>query len=154
MSVDSVKRAKVSSAGSQGAKSTPSLPSSLVCNFVNSGDGAKTPPLDLPIHSNVKQLEALINSLLNNSDKLPYAFYIHDIEIINSLEETLSELVNDRNDMNMEVILSISYQPLSVFRVRPVTRCSETMPGHTDAVLHVSYSPDGERLASGSGGEL
>ena len=33
-----------------------------------------------------------------------------------------------------------------MFRVRPVTRCVETMPGHTDAVLHVSYSPDGKRL--------
>ena len=152
MSADSVKRAKVSNSGS-GSSIPAALPSSLVCTFVNSGDGAKTPPLDLPIHSNIKQLEALINSLLNNSDKLPYAFYIHDIEIINSLEETVSELVNERKDINMEDILSISYQPLSVFRVRPVTRCSETMPGHTDAVLHVSYSPDGERLASGSGGE-
>lgn len=47
--------------------------------------------------------------------------------------------------------MTISYQPLSVFKVRPVTRCVETMPGHTDAVLHVSYSPDGKRLASGGG---
>ena len=47
-----------------------------------------------------------------------------------------------------EETLSITYQPLSVFRVRPVTRCVETMPGHTDAVLHVSYSPDGKRLGS------
>lgn len=145
MSSDSAKRARVSRADS--------LPSSLVCTFVNSGDGSKTPPLDLPIHSNTKQLEALINSLLNNNDKLPYAFYIRDIEIVNSLDETLSELITEGKDINVEDILSISYQPLSVFRVRPVTRCSETMPGHTDAVLHVSYSPDGERLASGGGGE-
>ena len=47
-----------------------------------------------------------------------------------------------------EETLSITYQPLSVFRVRPVTRCVETMPGHTDAVLHVSYSPDGKRLGA------
>jgi hypothetical protein len=25
------------------------------------------------------------------------------------------------------------------------------MPGHTDAVLHLSYFPDGKRLASGGG---
>ena len=45
----------------------------------------------------------------------------------------------------------MSYQPLAVFRVRPVTRCTSTMPGHTEAVLHVSYSPDGSMLASGGG---
>ena len=49
-----------------------------------------------------------------------------------------------------EETLCITYQPLSVFRVRPVTRCVETMPGHTDAVLHVSYSPDGKRLGATS----
>jgi hypothetical protein len=38
-----------------------------------------------------------------------------------------------------EETLAVTYQPLSVFRVRPVTRCIETMPGHTDAILHVSY---------------
>jgi ribosome assembly protein 4 len=40
---------------------------------------------------------------------------------------------------------------LAVFRVRPVTRCTDTLPGHTEAVLHVSYSPDGRQLASGGG---
>ena len=45
----------------------------------------------------------------------------------------------------------IPYQPLSVYRVRPVTRCAETMPGHTDAVTYVQYSPDGKQLASGGG---
>lgn len=48
-------------------------------------------------------------------------------------------------------MLRVSYQPLAVFRVRPVTRCTSTMPGHTEAVLQVSYSPDGSMLASGGG---
>lgn len=50
-----------------------------------------------------------------------------------------------------EAVLRVSYQPLAVFRVRPVTRCTSTMPGHTEAVLQVSYSPDGSMLASGGG---
>lgn len=53
--------------------------------------------------------------------------------------------------VSTEAVLSVSYQPLAVFRVRPVTRCTSTMPGHTEAVLHVSYSPDGSMLASGGG---
>jgi hypothetical protein len=56
--------------------------------------------------------------------------------------------VTSGQKQSYEETLSITYQPLSVFRVRPVTRCVETMPGHTDAVLHVSYSPDGKRLGA------
>ena len=74
--------------------------------------------------------------------------------MVTSLEDTLRELQRDsegKSSVSAENVISIAYMPLSVYRVRPVTRCSETMPGHTDAVLHVSYSPDGKRLASGSG---
>ena len=53
--------------------------------------------------------------------------------------------------MSFEENITIAYQPLSVFKVRPVTRCIETMVGHTDAVIQLAYSPDGKRLASGGG---
>jgi ribosome assembly protein 4 len=56
-----------------------------------------------------------------------------------------------REHVSTEHTLSLTYRPLALFRVRPVTRCTDTLPGHTDAVLHVSYSPDGRHLASGGG---
>ena len=43
------------------------------------------------------------------------------------------------------------YLPQAVFRVRPVTRCTSSLPGHSEPVISVQFSPDGLHLASGSG---
>ena len=32
-----------------------------------------------------------------------------------------------------------------------MTRCTDTLPGHAEAVLHVSFSPDGNFLGTGGG---
>lgn len=134
------------------SSSASQLPSSLIINFKNQeGSDGGTPSVDLPVATTSKQLELLINSLLSNTDSLPYAFYINNVEVLSSLEETLTQLAEAGERPSYEETINVTYQPLSVFRVRPVTRCMETMPGHTDAILHVSYSPDGSRLASGGG---
>ena len=68
------------------------------------------------------------------------------------IETTLFDLLSQsKKENNFEEALCIVYEPLALYRVRPVTRCIETMTGHTDAVLHVSYSPCGQKLASGGG---
>ncbi|GMI61451.1 hypothetical protein ScalyP_jg2970 [Parmales sp. scaly parma] len=150
------------------------LPSSVIVKFrpIND-DGSSSendwPQLDLPIGTTVAQLEALVNDLLENSDNetTPFAFYVannkdddeskttsttskttttEDIEIVKSLFDTIKS-----NALSTENVLSLTYMPLSLFRVKPVTRCTDTMPGHTDAVLHVTYSPCGRFLASGGG---
>ena len=156
------------------SSSTNIIPSSVIVAFLNI-DGIRTgPPIDLPVQSTSKQIEILVNSLLENKDYLPYAFYVHNKEVISSLSDTLMDIKGEDSKQNFEDTISITFQPLSVYRVRPVTRCIETMPGihltylyytvlflldavtlltlgHSDAVLHVSYSPDGKRLASGGG---
>ncbi len=38
-----------------------------------------------------------------------------------------------------------------MFAIKPITRASSTLEGHSEAVLSVAFSPDGQKLASGSG---
>ncbi|CAM9111871.1 unnamed protein product [Ectocarpus sp. 12 AP-2014] len=121
-------------------------PSSMIVQFATLEGENKGPQIDVPLGSTVLQMEELMNQLLENKDKVPYTFYVNDAEVMETLEQTVSELA-----VSTEAVLRVSYQPLAVFRVRPVTRCTSTMPGHTEAVLHVNYSPDGTMLASGGG---
>lgn len=145
--------------GAESAEQTgePAGASSLPVQFVTLDGSPVGPRLDLPLAASQEQMERLVNQLgtLDSAgaaaaeppeEAVPYAFYVNGNEVTSSLAETVKEM-----GLSTESQLTITCQPLAVFRVRPVTRCSETMPGHSDAVLHVSYSPDGSRLASGGG---
>ncbi|KAJ1675271.1 hypothetical protein EV182_001590 [Spiromyces aspiralis] len=80
-------------------------------------------------------------------EELPYSFYVDEDEIIRSLYE---DVINNKSRSAEDTIV-IVYQPQALFRVRPINRCTSNMPGHSEAVLSVSFSPDGNQLASGSG---
>ena len=153
------------------------LPENLVVQFQNRQGEELAGNLDLPTDSTVDDLQALVHSLMetnkNNDDdgddhpddknkRIPYSFYatitakkkdgsdgtkMEDVEITT---DTLGAFLLEHK-LSTEHTLKITYQPLAVFRVRPVTRCTDTMPGHTEAVLHVSFSPNGKHLASGGG---
>lgn len=103
-------------------------------------------PLDLPIEITTKQLELICNAILKNEEHTPYIFFVNDEEIKENLELSL-----DKKKTDFESVLSIVYQPQAVFRVRPVTRCTSSLPGHSEAVVSVRFSPNGKALASGSG---
>ncbi|KAL3941113.1 MAG: hypothetical protein SGBAC_004475 [Bacillariaceae sp.] len=136
------------------------LPTNLVIQFRNRQGEELADNLDVPTESSVDDLQALVRALLEQQEtdgdnaKIPYSFYakvekngvMDDVEITHRLSDFLNE-----NNVSTEDVLQLTYQPLAVFRVRPVTRCTDTMPGHTEAILHVSYSPDGKHLASGGG---
>ena len=57
---------------------------------------------------------------------MPYEFFVHDVEIRDSLRETLDSV---KSVMETEKTLEIVYRPQALFRVRAVTRCSSSMPG-------------------------
>lgn len=106
-------------------------------------DGA---PFDLPYDVTVKQIQLICNALLKPDEDIPYAFFVNDVEITTTLADALKA-----QNVETEKVLDIVYQPQAIFRVRPVTRCTSSLPGHAEAVISTSFSPDGRYLASGSG---
>ncbi|XP_076663774.1 notchless protein homolog 1 [Andrena cerasifolii] len=102
--------------------------------------------LDLPINITVDKLQAICNALLQHEEPIPFAFYVNDVEVIDSLEKSIGE-----NFSSSEDVLEIVYQPQAIFKVRAVTRCTGSLEGHKEAVISVAFSPDGQCLASGSG---
>ncbi|XP_029654995.1 notchless protein homolog 1-like [Octopus sinensis] len=101
-------------------------------------EGDLSSPVDIQVSITKKQLQSLCESTFSTEEDVSYRFYLSNIEIKTTLSETLNQV-----DTNKEKILTITCQPQSVFRVRPVTRCTSSMVGHSDSVLHAKFSPNG-----------
>jgi ribosome assembly protein 4 len=115
-----------------------------------SPDGEATgPALDLPLSSTPAQLASLVNNLLQNEDPLPYTFFLSDSRV--ELVKTLAAVLAVSTDTSTEKVVALTYQPQSIFRVRSVTRCTASLPGHAEAILVTVFSPCSTLLASGSG---
>eukprot|EP00030_Apusomonadida_sp_AF-17_P006262 a678841_165.p1 GENE.a678841_165~~a678841_165.p1 ORF type:complete len:497 (+),score=152.31 a678841_165:45-1493(+) len=124
----------------------PALTGTVVAQFQTREGEVTGPQLDIPVDITAEQLQILINELLHNDEPMPYSFFLSEDEIATSVAATLTE-----QGLSTESAIVIVYQPQALFRVRAVTRCTGTMPGHTEAVLSTHFSPDSLRAASGSG---
>eukprot|EP00928_Gymnodinium_smaydae_P013631 TRINITY_DN14961_c0_g1_i1.p1 TRINITY_DN14961_c0_g1~~TRINITY_DN14961_c0_g1_i1.p1 ORF type:complete len:522 (-),score=95.94 TRINITY_DN14961_c0_g1_i1:182-1696(-) len=117
--------------------------------FVDPEGKQAGPELDVPLGTTKEQLATLLNKLLENGEEMPYSFHLENEEITSSLASSFGKLA--AGQQSTERVLSIVYYPLAVFRVRPVTRCTSSLNGHTEAVLCVAFAPSSALLASGSG---
>lgn len=138
------------SSSTDGTSANASAPiTRVIAQFVSTEGTASGPQIELPIDITKEQLHILLNKLLENEEPTPYSFFLkeNEEEILSSLSEALAKAPNT----STEDVLSIVYQPQALFRVRAVTRCTSTIPGHAEAVLHVQFSGNGQSLATGSG---
>ena len=108
-------------------------------------EGERTgPQLDVPLETTAAQLQLILNQVLENDDPVPYSFYVGEMEVADALSGALG-------DVSTEQVVRIVFVPQAVFRVRAVTRCTSTLPGHAEALLCSAFSPSGKVLATGSG---
>ncbi|XP_046966323.1 notchless protein homolog 1 [Vanessa cardui] len=121
------------------------LPSCVQARFKSDTGEETGSPLDLPLTINKDQLTLICNALLKEEDK-QFLFFVKDTEITSTLHEAL-----DLAKLNSEEVVDIIYQQQAIFKVRPVTRCTSSIPGHAEAVISTCFSPSGNNLASGSG---
>ncbi|KAL7444186.1 hypothetical protein ACHAXH_007095 [Discostella pseudostelligera] len=142
------------------------IPGNIVVQFRDMEGKTVGQAMDVPTNAGGDELGMLIHSLLNNDSDdddnratIPYAFFAKLPETHTTTDEiditdypTLASFLHHyQHHVSTEQTLELIYRPMALFKVRPVTRCTDTLPGHTDAILHVSYSPDGQQLASGGG---
>ncbi|XP_047503977.1 notchless protein homolog 1 [Pieris napi] len=121
------------------------LPTCIQAKFKSETGEEIGSPLDLPLNITKDQLTLICNALLQEEEK-PFLFFVKDTEITSNLKEAL-----DIEKLNSEEVIEIIYQQQAVFKVRPVTRCTSSIPGHAEAVISTCFSPSGNHLASGSG---
>ncbi|KAI9573887.1 WD40-repeat-containing domain protein [Boletus coccyginus] len=145
----------------------PTLPSpNVVVSFVNEHDGVPiAPAVNLPANVARQTLEALVNQLPSptqeDEDHVPFSFYVslpEDATTLNaptriSISKSIQEdvLNHPSQAFSPENVLVVRCAPQSVFKVRPATRCSSTLSGHSSHILCASFSPTGALLATGSG---
>ncbi|MCJ1469222.1 hypothetical protein MMC07_007855 [Pseudocyphellaria aurata] len=120
------------------------------------------PPISVPVvNASVKNLELLLNTLQGNdsSERIPYRFAYQKHIADSSTGGGLLDIANDLyhsllrpNLKTTEDIIELRYTPQAIFRVRAVSRCSSSIPGHGEAILAAQFSPSSSsRMVTGSG---
>ncbi|KAI4220746.1 MAG: hypothetical protein L6R36_007406 [Xanthoria steineri] len=112
-------------------------------------------PVAIPVaDATVKNLELLLNTLQGNdaSERVPYRFTFgadgQAVDIVNDIYRALLK----PGLRTTEDTISLHYTPQAIFRVRAVSRCSASIPGHGEAILATSFaSSSSSRLVTGSG---
>jgi len=141
---------------------------SVRVQFIDQATGQPTAgAISIPIaQATTKNLEVLLNSIQNqdeeSAEKVPYRFTFlsdkqkdgEDAGATRAIDipASLYHSILNPGLKTTEDLISLHFTPLSVFRIRAVTRCSASISGHGAAILACSFHPaSSSRMASGSG---
>ncbi|MCJ1366680.1 hypothetical protein MMC16_005810 [Acarospora aff. strigata] len=137
---------------------------SVRVQFFDQANGKPTgAPVSIPVaDATVKNLELLLNTLQGNdvSERIPYRFtYRPDLDLKSPPTDSAVDITSDlyrsiiRPGLKTtEDSLSLQFTPQAVFKVRAVSRCSSSIPGHGEAILATMFSPSSSStMVSGSG---
>ena len=61
-----------------------------------------------------------------------YQFFLGDREIKTFVQDSLDK---QKDLFNAEMVLPLTFRPEAMFKIRPVTRASSTLEGHSEAIL-------------------
>ncbi|KAF9071677.1 WD40-repeat-containing domain protein [Rhodocollybia butyracea] len=140
----------------------PKLSRNILVRFVSEDDGsALAPAVNLPADVSREGLEVLLNKLTKSDEPVPFSFHVDcpedaapgptRIVISKSIQSDILNHPIHADSFTEEDVFVVRCSPQSVFRVRPATRCSASLSGHSSPILCASFSPTGALLATGSG---
>uniref|UniRef100_A0A6G1SB36 Notchless 1 n=1 Tax=Aceria tosichella TaxID=561515 RepID=A0A6G1SB36_9ACAR len=124
----------------------------VLAQFKTESGEDKGAQVELPTNLRPNELQEICDALLQTpqAERVPYMFFVKGSHVTDTIATTKDE--NDKPIMlEQERVLEIVFAPQAIFRVEPVTRCVSDMPGHGEAIVSASFSPDGKGLVSGSG---
>ena len=122
--------------------------SRILTQFIDQEGNPIGNAVDIPLDVTVNKLQLVCNALQGSEETIPYTFLIAEHEIKSNLNDALKSAFKTPNT---EKLLEITCLPQAVYRVRAVTRCSSSIPGHSEPVISVAFNSNGQAVASGSG---
>ncbi|KAL8944489.1 MAG: hypothetical protein Q9216_000399 [Gyalolechia sp. 2 TL-2023] len=129
---------------------------SVRIHFFDQSTGKQTgaPVAVSVVDATVKNLELLLNTLQGNdaSERVPYRFTFGAGGQVVDIVSDIYRAVLKPGLTTTEDTISLHYTPQAIFRVRAVSRCSASIPGHGEAILTTSFaSSSSSRMVTGSG---
>lgn len=103
--------------------------------------------MDLPLGCSVKELEEIVNKLLENEEKMIYSFFFESTEVSPSfsilnpskIKTSLEDFIKKMKNFTTEYVFPITYHPQNLYFVKPITRSTSSLPGFCISKIFYQY---------------